>query len=186
VYVRFLVPRVRQGEPAVGSGQWPWAVTFGSRQKAHPQRSRQPRLGYCFDQAVSPWFPTLAWAVIVVAGVCNAGCGRQDQRLQQHQEKLESLGATTAALGDAWLAGGVSGTYTRTALEQTFRLVEQERSTLVSAPATLLDPRGARLSQAAERLSRLLASMMHDVSAADAPGVRRHLADIPIAPPERR
>jgi hypothetical protein len=112
----------------------------------------------------------------------SVGCSRLDSRLQQHKEKLESLGATTAAIGEAWLAGSVSGTYSRTALEQTFLLVEQERATLASSPEALIDPRGAELSQAAERLSRLLAAMTQDVTRADTPSARRHLAEIPIAP----
>jgi hypothetical protein len=111
-----------------------------------------------------------------------AGCGRQDTRLQQHREKFESLGATTAAIGDSWLAGSTSGTFTVTALNQTFLLVEQERAALASTPEALLDPRGAELSQAAESLSRLIAQMQQDVRAADASSVRRRLANIPIKP----
>ena len=89
-------------------------------------------------------------------------------------------------IGEAWLAGSVSGTYARTALEQTRRLVEQERTALASAPQSLVDARGAQLSQAAERLSRLLAAMTQDVRTADAPSVRRHLTEIPIVPSERQ
>jgi hypothetical protein len=73
-----------------------------------------------------------------------------------------------------------------TALEQTRVLVEQERSAFAKVPEALLDPRGARLSEAAERLSRLLAVTMHDVAARDAPSVRQRLADIPIAPSEQQ
>ena len=128
-----------------------------------------------------------ASCVIVAAlTVVSAGCSRQDERLRQHQEKFESLGSTTAAIGEAWLAGSTSGTYTRTALEQTQVLVEQERSALASVPEMLLDPRGAGLSQAAERLSRLLAAMIHDVGAADAESVRRHLTHIPIVAPAKK
>jgi hypothetical protein len=129
-------------------------------------------------------FPTRWWAVAAAAAVLLSGCTGQDKRLQQHREKLESLGATTAAVCDAWLAGRVSGTYTQTALDQTYLLVEQERTALASSPQALLDPRGAALSQSAERLSRLLAAVMHDVRAADGASVRRRLAEIPIAPAE--
>jgi hypothetical protein len=122
--------------------------------------------------------------VIAVVALGLPGCTSQNTRLQQHKEKFESLGSTTAAIGEAWLAGNVSGTYSGAALEETFRLVEQERTALVSSPQALLDTRGSQLSQAAERLSRLLAVMLRDVRAADAPSARRHLAEIPIMPSE--
>lgn len=112
----------------------------------------------------------------------SVGCSRQDARLQQHREKFESLGATTAAIGESWLAGSTSGTYTLTALDQTFLLVEQERAALASTPEALIDPRAAELSQAAESLSRLIAEMRQDVRAADASSVRQRLANIPIKP----
>jgi hypothetical protein len=83
---------------------------------------------------------------------------------------------------EAWLSGSVSGTYTCTALEETFRLVEQERASLATAPRNLSDPRGARLSQAAEQLSRLLARLILDVRAADASSARAHVAEVPISP----
>jgi hypothetical protein len=123
-----------------------------------------------------------SWIIVAVVALGSLGCGRQDERLQQHREKFESLGASTSAIGEAWLAGSTSGTFTSTALEQTFLLVEQERYALASAPEALVDPRGAELSQAAERLSRLIAAMVRDVRAADAESVRQHLAKIPIAP----
>jgi hypothetical protein len=125
------------------------------------------------------------WIVIAAVALGSASCSRQDQRLQQHREKFESLGASTAAIGEAWLAGSTSGTYTTTALQQTLLLVEQERCALASTPDALLDSRGAELSQAAERLSRLIAAMMHDVGAADAASLRQHLTKIPIAPESR-
>lgn len=128
-------------------------------------------------------FPWLPLVVIAALAFSPSGCGRQDTRLQQHQEALESLASTMTAIGEGWLAGDLSGTYTRTALEQTFRLVEQERASLASSPQSLLDPRGAHLSQAAERLSRLLAMMIADVRAADARSARRRLAEIPIMSP---
>jgi len=111
-------------------------------------------------------------------------CSRQDARLEQHKKKFESLGATTAFTIDVWLAGEVSGTYTRTALETTFQLVEQERSALAKAPRWLQDPRGAALSVRAERLSRLLADLIADVGTADGASARQHVRQIPIRPPE--
>jgi hypothetical protein len=127
-----------------------------------------------------------SWIILATVAVASASCSGQDARLQQHREKLESFGASTAAIGEAWLAGNTSGTYTSTALEQTFLLVEKERRALVASPEALLDPRGAELSQAAERLSRLIAATMHDIRAADAQSVRQRLTTIPIAPSESR
>ena len=111
-----------------------------------------------------------------------AACTRQDARLQQHKEKFESFGATIEAVGQAWLKGAVSGTYTLTALGETLRLVEQERAALVATPEMLLDARGAALSQQEEKLSRLIAQLTGDVQAARADAARSHLAGIPIKP----
>ena len=116
--------------------------------------------------------------VLATVALIAAACGREDQRLQQHHEKLESLAASAAAIGNAWLSGSTSGTYTVGALEQTYLLVEKERGALASTPDALLDPRGAALSQSAERLSRVLAAMRHEVRGSDASSVRHHLRDI--------
>jgi hypothetical protein len=70
------------------------------------------------------------------------------------------------------------GTYTSTALEQTFALVERERASLASAPRMLVDSRGAGMSQSAERLSRLLAAMQHDVRGSDAQSLRQRVSDL--------
>lgn len=127
----------------------------------------------------------LAIALELAAVMLCAGCSRQDARLEEHQKNLESLGATTKVIGEAWLSGDVSGTYTRTALEQTFYLVEQERAKLASKPEMLQDRRGAVLSQEAEKLSRLIASMIGDVSTADGDAARHRLAVLPIVPQEQ-
>jgi hypothetical protein len=134
------------------------------------------------NKVVQHWLARscLISAAVAAVGLTIVGCARQDTRIQQHQEKLESLGSTTAAVGEAWLAGSTSGTFTRTALERTFLLVEQERSALASKPQALVDPRGAQLSQVAERLSRLVALTIDNVAAADAGSVRRRLTEIPI------
>lgn len=113
-----------------------------------------------------------------------AGCGRQDTRLEQHKKKFESLGATTAVTIDVWLGGQVSGTYARAALETTFQLVERERNALAKAPQALQDPRGAALSERAERLSRLLAGLMVDVATGNGTSAREHVSQIPIRPAE--
>jgi hypothetical protein len=63
-----------------------------------------------------------------IATILTAGCASQDSEVQKHAEKMESLRATTVAVMDAWLAGYVSGEYTRTTLERTFQLVDQERA----------------------------------------------------------
>ena len=84
-----------------------------------------------------------------------AGCAREDSRLRQAAENFESLRATTAAIGEAWLAGDVSGTFASTALDQTFRMLDLQRTELTASPRSLVDPRGARLSRVGERLTRL-------------------------------
>jgi hypothetical protein len=121
---------------------------------------------------------------LVAVAIALTACS-QDSALQQHREKLESLGATTAAIADAWLGGTASATYARTALEQTRQLVEQERTSLAAKAATLADARGADLSEAAERLSRLLALMIRDVEHRDASALRQRIAQIPIQPPHQ-
>jgi hypothetical protein len=121
-----------------------------------------------------------------VALAAISACSRQDQRLQQHREELESLSASAAAIGSAWLSGDTSGTYTLAALEQMYLLTEKERTALASTPAALADPRGAQLSQSAERLARVLAAMRHDVRTSNASSVRRHLSDIAGKASEQR
>ena len=113
---------------------------------------------------------TLLLSAMVLA---FSGCGPQDERLQQHHEKLESLTASAIAVGKAWLSGSTSGIYTRAALEEIFTLVEDERAALASVPETLLDPRGAKMTQSAERLLGVLAAMQHDVRGSDAPSLRQ-------------
>jgi hypothetical protein len=140
------------------------------------------RRGYCFCRAVPQQRGRASWIIVAAVALGSTSCTRQDERLQQHREKFESLGSSTMAIGEAWLAGSTSGTFTGTALEQTFLLVEQQRSALAARPEALLDPRGAELSQAAERLSRLIATTIGDVRAADTQSVRQHLTTIPIAP----
>ena len=127
----------------------------------------------------------LTLAIELVAVVLCMGCGRHDARLEQHKKNLESLGATTKVITQVWLSGNVSGTYTRTALEQTFYLVEQERAKLASKPEMLQDPRGATLSQEAEQLSRLIASMIGDVGTSDGDSARQRLASLRLVPQQR-
>jgi hypothetical protein len=116
-------------------------------------------------------------ALILLPALVLGGCSRQDAKLEQYAKALSSLTATAAAIGDAWLAGFVSGTYADTALERTLQLVEAERQTLGGASNLLIDPRGARLSRQAERVSRALALMVKSVRESDAGGVRREMSE---------
>jgi hypothetical protein len=118
----------------------------------------------------------------LIAAFVLIGCSREDEAIGQHRRSFESLGSTMAAIDEAWLAGDLSGTFTVTALEQTRLLVEKERTALAASPAMLADPRGAKLSQDAERLSRILAATAREVRDANADGVRRNLAQNPLLP----
>jgi hypothetical protein len=120
------------------------------------------------------------WTIVTTLLLCTfSGCSRHEERLRQHADALQSLAATTKAIAEAWLDGSVSGTYTRTAFERTYELIEQERTALAKSPQTLIDPRGAALSQAAERLSRIVALEIKSVSDSDARAARQHLTEIP-------
>ena len=119
--------------------------------------------------------------LLLLAVIAAPGCSSPDTVIAQQQEKLASLGASTQLLSDGWLAGDLTATYTKTAIDATLAQVEQQRAVL-ARPATLADPRAARLSQQAEQLSRLLALMAHDVDTADAAALRQHAAAIPILP----
>ena len=128
----------------------------------------------------------IAFILVAALSLATGACSRHDSRIQQHKEHFESLGSTTAAIAEAWLSGSASGTYTRTALEQTFLLVEKERTALAKRPEMLLDPRGAHLSEATERLSRLIALLIGHVNASDGESARRLIAAIPITSADER
>jgi putative membrane protein len=115
--------------------------------------------------------------LLAVASVMS-GCRSQDEILKEQNKQLASLRETVAALGDGWLAGNVSATYTRTALEQTLQLLETERTELVASPQLLADPQGAAISQTADRLSRVAALVWKDVGDGDSDAARRHLGDL--------
>jgi hypothetical protein len=122
----------------------------------------------------------------VLGLLVTAACGGPATRMQQHRERFQSLASTSALIGEAWMAGRVSGTFADTALQQTFRLIEQERASLASSPESLVEAEGARLSQAAERHSRLVAQLMRDIRAGDGASVREKLARIPLGPTSER
>jgi hypothetical protein len=118
---------------------------------------------------------------LCLAGVFSSGaCARQDRRIQQHQEALQSLSSSVSAIAATWLAGNTSGTYTVTALNKMLWLIEEERAALARRADTLIDPRGARLADAADELSRRVALVIEDVRASNAASARTHLAALPL------
>jgi putative membrane protein len=119
-----------------------------------------------------------ALATLVAALVGSSACASEDRQLLDIEKAITSLRATAAAVDEAWLAGATSGRYTQTALEQTAALLVKERDMLAQSPTLLATPRGAELSQQAEELSRVLASMWQAVRDGDAASARRHLAAV--------
>jgi hypothetical protein len=117
--------------------------------------------------------------VIAIVGMLVAltGCSRRDRELFEHTKTMRSLTATTTAIGEGWLAGSLSGTYTQTALERTFQLLEEDRRTLATSPRQRIDPRAEKIAQTGENLSRILVRLAEAVGSADAAAVRDRLAD---------
>jgi hypothetical protein len=126
----------------------------------------------------------LVWLLVAAIATTASGCTGQDARLRKQREAFASLHATTERIGEAWLAGNVSGTYTYTAFEETLRLLDDQRASLTASPQALADARGGELSQNAERLSRLLALLMADVRRSDGSSARTHLAELSALPSE--
>jgi uncharacterized protein YgfB (UPF0149 family) len=113
-----------------------------------------------------------------------SACGAEAQ-LKQHAEKVRSLRATTIAIADAWLHGNVSGAYAQGALEQTFQLLEQERTAVAGTPDDLARPAANALTHTTEQLSREIAALTRDVRMADGASARRHLGDLETTTPEQ-
>src|SRR4051794_31601577 len=112
---------------------WLWLLRLN---RARPQ--------ICCGPIVTRRFVRLGCGLLCIVAI---SCRSQDEQLQSHREKLQSLAATTQAIGEAWLAGSTSPTFTKTALRQASFLVEKERTAIASTPAALAEPRGAELSQ---------------------------------------
>jgi hypothetical protein len=87
------------------------------------------------------------------------------------------LATTTTAIGEGWLAGSLSGTFTQTALTRTFELLEEDRRTLATSPRQRIDTRAEQIVQTGEELSRILVRLAEAVGTADAPAVRAQLAE---------
>lgn len=108
-----------------------------------------------------------------------AACSSPDKELQDVQKNIQGLNATTHFIGEAWLNGDVSATYSGTAFQQTLQLLDKQRASLNSSPKLLLDARGAALSRDAEQLSRALAALIDAARRNDARSARQHLTQVP-------
>lgn len=109
--------------------------------------------------------------------VAIAGCSRRDRELTQHSRTVVSLAASTTAIGEGWLAGSLSGTFTQTALARTFELLEEDRRMLATSPRQRIDPRAEKIAETGEELSRILVRLAEAVDTADAADVRALLAE---------
>jgi len=118
-------------------------------------------------------------SILVVLGA--ASCSRADQQLVDHSEAFQSLSASATTIVDDWLKGAVSGTYALTALDRTYLLVEQERTSLAASASTVIDSRGAALADSASELARHIAGMIAAVRNADARAARQQLEDLPFS-----
>jgi hypothetical protein len=96
--------------------------------------------------------------------------------LSDQEKALTSLRATIVFVCDAWLAGSVSTTYARTALEATALLLDKERTELASSPDALASPLGATLSEVEQQLARSLALLHQALSQSDTAVVRQQLS----------
>jgi hypothetical protein len=114
-----------------------------------------------------------------IAAILTTACASRDADVQKHAEKMESLRATIVGVADAWLNGYVSGAFTRTALEQTFELVDQERAAVAATPEELSRPGANAVARHGEQLARVIAALSDAVRRRDASRARRHLADLP-------
>jgi hypothetical protein len=118
--------------------------------------------------------------LVMVGALCASACTRRDTQLEQHSEAFQSLSSTTKTVVQSWLDGKVSGTYALTALDQTYMLVEQERTSLTSSASTVIDPRGAAMSDSSSELARRIAEAIAAVRRADGQAARQHLNALPF------
>jgi hypothetical protein len=114
----------------------------------------------------------------IMAAVLTTACAAANSDVEKHAEKMASLRASTVAVGESWLAGDVSGTYTRGALEQIFELVDQERAAVAANAEDLARPAADAVARDGEQLQRALASISNGVAGRDGSSVRRQLTDL--------
>lgn len=116
---------------------------------------------------------------LCVAALSSAACAGDERQIQQHQKAILSVRASVTAIGQAWLAGAVSDTYTAATLERMFSLVEQERASLAK-PHLLIDARATRLAESADELARGIAHVISDLRGADTAAARHDLGALPL------
>jgi hypothetical protein len=117
--------------------------------------------------------------LLTMAILGTTACRTQEQVIAEQRKALVSLRETTRAIGEAWLAGSVSGTYARTALEATEELLEKQRQSLATlSPDALADPNVQALSDTHARLGRTLALLWKSINERDSASARQHLSSL--------
>jgi hypothetical protein len=121
-------------------------------------------------------FARAARALVFVLLVASTACTSEQAQIQEHRKQLHSLRATGAQVGNAWLAGDVSSTYARAALETASQLLERQRATLAAEPERLADSSFARVFSDLNAGANALGLLIHDIASNDRNALRQHLA----------
>ena len=128
----------------------------------------------------------MRWSALIPFALALScfGCQSQAQRLDEANQSIESIRATTTTAANAWLSGTVSDRFAHAAIERAYELSEQTRTSLAASPTSMADSRAAAATADCEHLSRVLARLGDAIERGDRAAAHTALAD--IGAPARR